>query len=409
MFSDLRYGAGSSLRLEWSEGTRLAECGTPSQPPLADLKAAVAGALAGPLEYPPLARAITPADRVVLVLAEGVPRAPEVVAAVIDCLVGSGVDPAGVTVLRTMADAAHGAPDPRQSLPASFREQVTVDTHDPGDRGCLAYLAASDRGNPILLNRAIIDADVVLPIGCLGNHQTAIYHGIHGAVFPTFSNERTLQRFRSLEFHDARRPRKKPRVQECDEVGWLLGLSFTIQLVPGPGDDVLHAAAGQFAAVRRRGAELYDAAWTWLLPRRASLVVAAIEGAKLQQTWQNVGRALAAAIPLVEDGGAIALCCELEGEPGPAVQRLAEGPSREVALRRISEDWPEDTYAAVQMGAALEHGDLYLLSRLDESLVEQLEIAPLSKPQELARLVRRYDCCVVLGNAPYAHVTVAED
>ena len=409
MFSVLRYGADSSLRLEWSERTRLAECGHPPDPPLANLKGAVAAAVAEPLEYPPLARAITPADRVVIALEEAVPQAAEIVAAVIDCLVGCGVDPAGLTVLQTAGDAAHRENDPRRALPASVRDQVTLATHDPGDHQRMAYLAASHRGNPIVLNRAIVDADVVLPIGRLGNYQTAVYHGIHAAVFPTFSDENTHRRFRRLEFQDSQRPRTKPRVHECDEVGWLLGLNFTIQVVPGPGDEVLHVVAGHFAAVRRRGAELYEAAWGSSVPRRASLVVAAIEGGAPQQTWQNVGRALAAAVPLAEDDGAIALCCELAGEPGPAVRRLAESPSREDALRQISEQCPHDTFAAVQVAAALEHADLYLLSRLDESLVEQLQIAPLSKPQELARLVRRHESCILLANAPHAHVAVAED
>lgn len=409
MFSILRYGAGSTLRLDWPENVRVVECGTPAQVPLTDPIGAVAAALAEPLDYPPLRRAITPADRVVLALEEGLPRAAEVVAAVIACLIQSGVDPAGLTVLRTQADAARGMPDPCRLLPTPLGRQVTLATHDPGNRQCLAYLAASDRGNAILLNRAIVDADIVLPIGCLGNHQTAIDHGIHGAVFPAFSDQKTVQRFRSAEFHDARRPRKKSRVQECDEVGWLLGLNFTIQLVPGPGDEVLHVLAGHFAAVRRRGAELYDSAWSWSVPRRAGLVVAAIEGAAPQQTWQNVGRALLAAVPLVEDGGAIALCCELADGPGPAVQRLAESPSREAALRQIRDECPGDTFAAVQVASALEHADLYLLSRLDELLVEQLQMAPLAEPKELVRLARRFDSCIVLGNAPRARVTVVAE
>ncbi len=196
------------------------------------------------------------------------------------------------------------------------------------------------------------------------------------------------------------RPSRKPRAGECDEVGWLLGLNFTIQVVPGPGDNALGVVAGQFAAVRRRGRELYDAAWDSSVPRRASLVVAAIEGSARQQTWQSLGLALAAASPLVEDGGAIAVCCELAGEPGVAVRRLADGPSRDDALQAIAADCPEDTFAAVQLAAAADRANLYLLSRLDESLVERLQVAPLSSPRELERLVRRHGSCILLANRP---------
>ncbi len=409
MFSVLRYGGDASLHLEWPESARWSECGQPQTPLLADVRGAVARAVAEPLDYPPLAKAITPADRVVIAIEGGVPRASQIVAALVDVLTGSGVDPAGLTILQTAADAAQAESDPRRDLPPSLRDQVVLTIHDPADHDRMAYLAASHRGNPVRLNRAIVDADVVLPIGRIGDRRTPLYHGVHTAVFPSYSDEAAQRRFRRLEFQNAQRPSRKPHAEEGDEVGWLLGLNLTIQVLPGPGDDVLDVVAGQFAAVRRRGAELYDAAWASTVPRRASLVVAAIPGSVRQQTWHSLGLALAAAMPLVEDGGAIAVCCELTGQPGPAVRRLAEDPSREDTMRAIAVECPEDTFAAVQLAAAVDHADVYLLSRLDESLVERLQVAPLSSPRELERLVRRHESCILLGNAPQARVAVTED
>ncbi len=173
MFSLLRYGADASLRLEWPEGAQCAECGQPQAPPLADVRGAAAQALAEPIEYPPLAKAITQADRVVLALQEGVPRASEIVAAVIEVLSRCGVDPSGVTVLQTAGDASHTDSDPRRDLPASLRDQVVLAVHDPANRDRMAYLAASHRGNLILLHRAIVDADVVVPIGRIGSRHAA--------------------------------------------------------------------------------------------------------------------------------------------------------------------------------------------------------------------------------------------
>ena len=70
---------------------------------------------------------------------------------------------------------------------------------------------------------------------------------------------------------------------------------------------------------------------------RAQLVVAAIEGSRLQQTWENLGRTLAAASRLVDvRGGSIAVCCDLDLPPGPAVQRLVGTNSRPEAVREDS-------------------------------------------------------------------------
>ncbi|HEX3724962.1 MAG TPA: hypothetical protein VHV08_01915, partial [Pirellulales bacterium] len=45
--------------------------------------------------------------------------------------------------------------------------------------------------------------------------------------------------------------------------------------------------------------------------------------------------------------------------------------------------------------------DVYLVSQLDEELVEDLGIHPLSASQ-VSRLARRYESCIVLANADYA-------
>ncbi len=405
MPSILRYGNGSSVQFDLSESVLLAECGVPRGEPVSDLAGEVARVLAEPLDYPPLVLGTTPSDRIVLALDQGVPRAPQLVAAVVQCVVDGGVDPDGITLLRTRADVDAGASDPRAALPRELQERVTLETHDPDDRAKLAYLAASHSGVPILLNRTVTDADLVLPIGSISSRRAAAYHGIHGAVYPAFSDEKTLHRFRSPDVLRKSSGQKKRLVKECNEVGWLLGVNFTIQVVPGSGDEILHVLAGQCASVRRRGWDLYRSAWSCSAPRRANLVVAALEGSECRQTWQNVGEALAAAAALAEDGGAIALCCDLRAPPGPGLHRLIDARTRPGALRQIRRELPEDALVAAQVGRALGRGHVYLLSRLDPAVVEDLSMAPLAAPDEVARLARRHPSCILLANAAHALVT----
>ena len=287
--------------------------------------------------------------------------------------------------------------------------QIPTVVHDPSDRAGLAYLAADDHGEPIMLNRLLTDADVVLPIGCLQGAGSSGYFGIHTPLFPAFSDQTAVARFRRLDALGSNGPCKRDLSAEVDQVAWLLGVNFTIQLVPAAGDGILHVVAGQSDAVRRRGRQLYDAAWSWTVARRASLVVAAIEGGHAQQTWDNFGRALDTARTLVEDGGAIAVCCELAAGPGPAVQHLAAARSRQSALRQIRKERPADALPAAQLARALDQDKVYLLSRLDPSLVEELDMIPLVDGGELTRLVRQHRSCILLGNAPRAQVTVEEE
>ncbi|MEN6493044.1 MAG: lactate racemase domain-containing protein [Thermoguttaceae bacterium] len=407
MASVLRYGPDSSVKLEFAEGVLLAECGRPPEtacPP----SAAVAETLSNPLDYPPLQQSIVAGDHVVVALESGVPQASEVVGVVVQTLVASGIAPDGITVLRTQVDAEAGIGDPAPWLDPEVRKQITMVTHDPTDRQAMAYLAATESGEPILLNRVLTDADIVLPVGCIQARPAGSFRNVASHVFPSFSNQRTLLRFRAVESRTAQAAQRKQLAEEVRQVGWLLGLTFTLQIVPGPGDRILHALAGEYSAVRRRARELYEAAWRCSVPRRARLVVAGIEGGHAQQTWHNVGRAAAAAGALVEDGGVIAICCDVASEPGPAVQRLATASSREEALRQIRKEHPADALTAAQLAQVLRRAKVYLLSRVNETLLEDLEIAPITESEDLVRLTKRFDSCILLANAPRTMATAEE-
>ena len=403
------YGIDSSVRLDLPESAWLSECGRRSVRHLEDPGDATAEALAHPVDYPSLDRYTMPGDRVAVALGDGVPDGDRIAAAVIRCLVGGGIDPESITLLRTGAAAEAGFGDPSPWLAEGIRGGLVIVTHDPTDRNRLAYLATSSRGEGILLNRAIIDADVVLPIGCFHGRHVAGNFGMFSAIFPDFADEKNQKRFRSPKTLGARGYHKKSVVAAVDEVGWLLGTAFTIQVVPGPGSSVLHVLAGEVGAVKKQAARLYRSAWHWSVPRRASLVVAAIEGNSHEQTWDNLGRSLATAAKLVEDDGAIAVCSELATSPGPAVDLLRRTQSRDDALLQIGKLCPPDSLAAAQLAAIQARVSVYLLSRLDPDDVEELEIAPIVDTDELVRLARRHPSCLVLANAPRTTVIVEED
>jgi hypothetical protein len=396
----LRYGLDSTLRIDLPPEAVLADCTAPPVVPLDDPSAAVAAALADPIEFPPLAQALVPGDRIALALDHGVPRAASVLAGVVHTLLEAGSPPDDISIVLTKADGESPYFDPLAELPAHVREAVHVVTHDPADRTSLAYLAASKAGKPIYLNRAIDDADVVLPIGCLRLDGALGYIGLHGGLFPAFSDEDTQARFRAPSSTDWPAHQRRRR-EEADEAAWLLGVHFTLQIVPGPGDTILHILAGESDAVLNRGRQLCEAAWLYRVPRRASLVVATIEGGQDQQTWDNFARALFAASQAVEDDGAIVLCTDLQCEPGPALRRLAS-PEALDAIHEIRRDRTADAISASLLVSTCERARVYLLSGLSSDVVEELGLGHVDEPEQVDRLSRQHDSCILLANAHHA-------
>ncbi len=402
MITQLRYGLESQVTLDVPADRLIALRGVPDAARRWPTLLGRPKRRCAPLAYPPLAQLVVPGDKVCLALDDGVPQASAVVGTIVDGLVAAGIEPGDITLIRGPSGA--GQRDP-EWFRAGRGGEVQVLTHDPTDRKRLAYLAASSEGKPIYLDRALADADLVIPIGCLRLDGTLGYFGVGSTVFPTFSDAQNLQRFHPLPAQSTVRFRR--RQAETDQVSWLLGIQFIVEVLPAGDDQVLAVLAGRVDEVERVGRQQCQAAWNASVAERASLVVAAITGPTGEQTWLNVARALAASLRLVDEGGTIVICSELAAEAGPAVRYLAASESPQAALREIVRERPDDALVAAELAEAMGHGRVYLLSRLKSSAVEELAISPIEGPEQLQRLVAQHTSCILLANAQYAMATAA--
>ncbi|HTU27442.1 MAG TPA: lactate racemase domain-containing protein, partial [Pirellulales bacterium] len=283
---------------------------------------------------------------------------------------------------------------------------ITLMTHDPADRKRLSYLAASDEGKPVYIDRVLADADLVIPVGCQRLDATLGFFGLHSGLFPAFSDAKNLERYRAPRV--ARSPVQLRRMRhEAEQASWLLGVHFLVQVIPAGDDGLLAVLAGQASVVDRAASERCLAAWGSSVPWRASLVVAAVSGSESEQTWLNVARALASAERVVEEGGVIVVCSDLKESAGPALQHLVATESPAAAMRDIVRVRPVDALAAAELAEAVSHTRIYLLSGLEPSVVEDLGLTPIEDAEQIERLVAQQPSCIVLANAQYAIATPA--
>ena len=124
-----------------------------------------------------------------------------------------------------------------------------------------------------------------------------------------------------------------------------------------------------------------------------------MSGRKPQQTWANLARTIRAAAQLVEADGTIAICTELNARPGTALRKMIGADSLDSAARAIKKDVSPDALAASQLVSALQNVKVYLLSGLDEQLVEDLGLGYISSPDEVTRLASRHNSCIAIENA----------
>jgi nickel-dependent lactate racemase len=364
-----------------------------------DPSAATLRALAEPLGHPPLSVSIVPGDRVAIAVDETVPQAGEVVHGVVEALRGAGIVDDAISIVTRDAETSRLCRDA-----VSDRREAALQfvVHDPDDQHDLCLVGMTKRHGPLVVNRAIFDADVILPVGCARLDG----HGVFESLFPRFSDAQTIARFRTPSRLESTASLQE-RIRETNEAGWLIGVPMVVEVVPAADDTVDRVLAGEPAAVAEQALQLCRQQWAFRYPQRASLVIATVTGGAPSQTWNNVGRALATAERLVAEGGAVAICSNLDQPPGESLGRLIRSTDLAGTERRLLRDHGHDSWPAWQLARALQRGPVYFLSQLDAETVEDLGMAPMADVGELFRLASRHDSVLVVPDSQHAVATVA--
>ena len=357
-----------------------------------------AAAFEHPRGFPPLSMAVVPGDRVAVALDLDGPAAAAAVAELARVLADVGVEE--ITVVSTMA--------PPGALPPG----VSWEIHDPDDKVKIAYLATTEEGRRVYLNRALTDADFVLPVGTLGYDRALGYRGPWSALYPGLSDRETLTRFRA-QADDAPVDREAPRpgLLEASEVGWLIGCQLQVGVLPGATADApAEVIAGLESTVRDEGTAAVDRAWTFEVAERADVVVVGVGGPGESPSVDELGAALANATRLVRRGGKVVALAPVEGPIGPALRRLAGVENPRAALNRLrGHEADPDFVAAQQIAATLAWADLYLSSGLEPDAVEDLAIIPLARPEEARKLAASAASLIVLNHAERTRCLVRDD
>jgi nickel-dependent lactate racemase len=379
------------------EASRLAESNAEAA---CDPATSLRRALERPLEFPPFSASIVPGDRVAVALDESLPCIVQVARGALDALQNAGVEPSEISVVVADGDAAKLC---REALIHNDNEGPHVVVHDPDDEANLCLVGVTKRGEPLLINRTIFEADVVLPIGTARLSGCGAYE----TLFPRFSNAAAIERYQTPASAGKDKNANGHR-RETDEAGWLIGVPMVVQVVPGPSDSVAEIVAGEPAAVTRRCDELYRERWLLHSPQLVSLVIAIITGGSHAQRWENVGRALAAAENLLVDGGAVVICSNLDQPPGESLGRLIGSTDLEKTERKLLHDHGDDSMPAWHLARALQRGPVYLLSQLDAETVEDMGLAPVANLQEIVRLAQRHESCAIIEDSQHAVVSVGD-
>ncbi|MCP4176025.1 MAG: DUF2088 domain-containing protein [Fuerstiella sp.] len=364
-------------------------------------------ALRNPLGLPVLSECVVSGDRVVIVVDPETPQVVDVITQVWAQFQELNTDELDVTLLLPPSSDGAGSQSVVDELPVHVRSQLAAHIHDPTDENQRRYLASSAGGERLYLSHYLTDADFIISVGTIGFDGVLGYRGTSSAIYPAFSN---VEAIRSAKRHcdpELMPDDKRPLRDLVDEIGWLLGTQFTVQVVPDAAGGTGIVCCGATDQVMAAAKQLLNDCYRLILNEEIHLAVVSIPG-NSQFGWRQLGAAVTTASRIVGDDGRIAVVAELPARIGPGLEMLRRSKSPEDLLPSLNDDPPEDAVEVTQLIHALRTSQILLLSNLDAQFVEDLGILAISTDTELQRAIDASDNVIVVPCANYVWAQVGE-
>ena len=369
-------------------------------PPIADVEAAIAEALAEPVNSPPLRELARPDDTACIVFTDITRASPDhlLVPALLAELTAAGVRDEDITLLCGIGMHRPSTPEEKViKLGAELVARYRVIDNEPQNPDALVDLGTTESGIPLSVHRAAYDADLLIATGIVEPHQYAGYSGgrktlavgaageamiayTHGPQMVDHPGTR-LGRIEGNPFHEA-----------ISEAARRAGLRFILNVVLDDHKQVVAVRAGEptaaFLELVAFAKELYEVP----VPQRYDVVIGGVgfpKDANLYQASRAASYLFFAPTPVVKPGGFLiipARCEEGAGE-GVGEQRFLEKmrdardmPSLLEELRRTG--YPPGAQRAFIMAKVLEEAQVVIVGSECPDLVKACKMIPAAAMEE---------------------------
>ncbi len=305
--------------------------------PAVDAESEVARALAEPLASSPLRELVQPEAQVTIVIDDASRPTPvgAILPAVIAELEAGGVRREDITLLTALGvHRPMSESEVVQRAGDLVTQGLTWRNHDCDDVDRLVHLGTTRRGTEVWINRRVVEADLVVSIGCIEPHLIASFGGGYKNLVPGVAGRETVGHNHALNAHPdtfnmvgqpiARNPM---RLDLEDAAQMLTAPVFLVNAVLNSALDVVRIVAGDPIVAHREGAQISASIYGAKIPRPADVVIASSH--PMDTDLRQGSKALANTIRAVRPGGIQIIL--MRAEEGLGVFGLAD---RKLPLKR---------------------------------------------------------------------------
>jgi len=368
-------------------------------PGLPDEAAALHAALRNPIASPPLAAKVKPGDKVVICHSDITRATPNdrIMPVLVAELEAAGIRREDITLLNALGTHR---PQTSAELRAMLGDQI-VDNyrclqHNAFDDANLVSLGTTSFGNPVRVNRLLVESDVKILTGFIEPHFFAGFSGGPKGVLPALAGQESVLTNHGREM--IANPKATWGVtagnsiwEEMREVALMAKPTFLLNVTLNVQKQITGVFAGDLLAAHAEGCAFVRQSAMVPVAEPYDIVITTNSGYPLDQNLYQCVKGMSAAKEIVRKGGAIILAgaCQ-DGLPdhGRYAALLAEGGSPQGVLDLIARPgFSEQDQWQVQIQAMIQlHADVYVYSDgLSDAQIERALFKPCRNIEETVR------------------------
>ncbi len=365
---------------------------------LIEIPQAVEQALESPLDFPAIDRALVPGDRVAIAVHESLPQANVLVESIIDWLLKHEV----LVDLQIVVVLGHGQSLLKSSIeswlatshPPSIEGQepvCRVVCHDPDDPKTLEYIAASEQGEAIYLQRDLVEADFVIPVYRWLEPEDPRGHDPF-VVLPAFADRATIHRHAKTWLSNRQKATSSKASRRGRDSGWLAGIQFVLGAVANQEGQIAFLVSGTPEGVDRACQQTLGSNDQRDSDHQSDqgfdLVVVQLVDQSQVPSWGQVASAAQGAERWLTPAGRIVVVANGLAQVTSGIGALASDEPDEDIQKMLLESTLEDAFASAVLRGIQSKRSVYVQSQVDAETLESLGFASIRNPNELERLMQ---------------------
>ncbi|MEE8413406.1 MAG: nickel-dependent lactate racemase [Dehalococcoidales bacterium] len=350
---------------------------------------AITDSLNSPIECPPLIECIQENDRIVVIVTDNTRACPDDrLLPPILAKLEQKIPRDNITIM--IALGLH-PPLNKKGLIAKLGDDVIenyrVVNHDVNDT---VYAGTTSRGTPVEINRLVVEADFRLSTGFIEPHFFAGFSGGRKSIAPGVFSVRSAHvnhGYKMIEHPRARAGvlQGNPIHEDMVEQAKIANLNFIVNVLLNKNGEITRIVAGDPYIAHERGCELEKKIAMVKVGHKVDITITTNGGAPLDLDLYQTCKGIDTASQITRDGGIIIIASSCNAGLGPKeflnLHASADSPKEVLQNIKLKKpagvQWQNQILARAQL-----KNDIYLVSNLNDNLVNGMMMSPVSTIEE---------------------------